>query len=266
MCSAHHALVVRMEVPRVLGIERIGGDMKALQMKRMPGKAFSISIGADSSVWHIGTDNTGAGFGIYRWKSGDWEQVEGAGVGIAVGPTGEPWSWNLYGEIYRQKGKTWHRMPGIARYIAIGADGSVWRVGIQETYDTGYGLYRWCVDNWEQVAGAAMGIAVAPDGTPWHWNSVGEIYKREGETWRQMPGLATHLAIGADDSIWHIGTDQRGETGCGIYRWHKGAWEQVEGAAIGIAVGPDGAPWCWTAHGDIYKAIYLAQPGDEECH
>jgi len=96
---------------------------------------------------------------------------------------------------------------------------------------------------------------VAPDGTPWHWNRWGEIYKREGDTWRQMPGLATHLAIGAEGSMWHIGTDRRGETGYGIYRWNDGAWEQVEGAGIGIAVGRDGVPWCWTAHGDIYKAV-----------
>jgi len=75
------------------------------------------------------------------------------------------------------------------------------------------------------------------------------------DTWRQMPGLATHLAIGAEGSMWHIGTDRRGETGYGIYRWNDGAWEQVEGAGIGIAVGRDGVPWCWTAHGDIYKAV-----------
>ncbi|HKC93132.1 MAG TPA: tectonin domain-containing protein [Nitrospira sp.] len=228
--------------------------MKALHMNQMPGKALSLSIGADGSVWQIGTGCTGAGLGIYRWKDSDWEPVEGAAVGLAVGPTGEPWSWNLYGQIYRREGETWREMPGIARYIAIGADGSVWHVGTVETFYTGYGLYRWCGDHWEQVAGAAVGIAVAPDGTPWHWNRIGEIYKREGDTWRPMPGRATHLAIGADGSMWHIGTDQRGETGYGIYKCYQGAWEQVEGAGIGIAVGPDGVPWWWTAHGDIYKA------------
>jgi len=223
--------------------------------RRMPGKALNMGIGADGSVWHVGTALTGNGLGIYRWKGGEWEQVEGAGVGIAIGPTGEPWIWNLFGEMYRREGETWHQMPGIARYIAIGANGSAWHVGTVETFYTGYGLYRWGVDNWEQVAGAAVGIAVAPDGTPWHWNSIGEIYKGEGDTWRQMPGLATHLAIGAEGSMWHIRTDQRGDTGYGIYRWDEGAWEQKEGAGIGIAVGPDGVPWCWTAHGDIYKAV-----------
>src|SRR5438445_13899490 len=101
--------------------------------RQIPGKALSLSIGADGSVWHIGTGVAGDGLGIFQWTGSAWHQVEGAGVGVAVAPDGTPWHWNLFGHIFKREENNWRQMPGLARHIGIGPDGSVWLGGMGET-------------------------------------------------------------------------------------------------------------------------------------
>jgi len=58
---------------------RTGGSWQ-----RMPGLAKDIGCGADGSVWVIGTDGTGGGYGIYHWNGANWTRVDGGAVGISV--------------------------------------------------------------------------------------------------------------------------------------------------------------------------------------
>jgi len=50
----------------------------------MPGLAKDIGIGADGSVWVIGTDPTPGGYGIYRWNGSDWSRIDGGATDISV--------------------------------------------------------------------------------------------------------------------------------------------------------------------------------------
>ena len=70
---------------------------------RMPGAARDIAAGADGSVWIIGTDVRGDGFGIYRWNDRDWSRVDGAARRIAVDRDGNPWVVNSKGNIFVRK-------------------------------------------------------------------------------------------------------------------------------------------------------------------
>ena len=70
---------------------------------KLPGKARDIGIGADGSVWIIGTNPVGVDqdFGVFRWTGSDWIGVDGGGRNIAVGPNGSPWLVNSRRAIYR---------------------------------------------------------------------------------------------------------------------------------------------------------------------
>ena len=105
--------------------------------QQLPGSANDIGVGADGSVWVIGTNPTTGGFGIYRWTGVTWQAVDGGGTRIAVAPDGQPWVVNSSGLIFRRVGSTWQQLPGGATDIGIGADGSVWVVGLDA------GIYQW---------------------------------------------------------------------------------------------------------------------------
>ena len=68
-----------------------------------PGAARDIGVGADGSVWVVGTGAVPGGFGIWRWGGSDWSQVEGGGVRIAVGPDGNSWVVNSEGSIWLRR-------------------------------------------------------------------------------------------------------------------------------------------------------------------
>jgi hypothetical protein len=61
-----------------------------------------IGVGADGSVWLIGTNPVGAGsdFGVYKWNGTNWDGVDGGRVRIAVGPGGLAWLVNSVGQIF----------------------------------------------------------------------------------------------------------------------------------------------------------------------
>ncbi len=217
-----------------------------------PGLANDTALGANGSVWVIGTNPTGGGYGIYYWTGSSWSVVAGGGVTIAVGPDGSPWVINSSHQIYHRVGTGWVRLPGAANDIAVGANGSVWVIGTNPT-GGGYGIYYWTGSSWSVVAGGGVTIAVGPDGSPWVINSSHQIYHRVGTGWVRLPGAANDIAVGANGSVWVIGTNPTGG-GYGIYYWTGSSWSVVAGGGVTIAVGPDGSPWVINSDHRIYSS------------
>jgi hypothetical protein len=226
---------------------------------RFPGAGKDIGIGADGSVWLIGTNPAagGADLGIYKWNGAYWEVKEGGGVRIAVGPDGQPWLLNTVGEIYQRQGESWVLRPGQGKDISIGADGSVWLIGGNSVGTAAdHGICRWTGSEWEGQDGGGVRVAVGPDGQPWLLNSVGEIYHRQGGSWVLQPGRGNEISVGADGSVWLIGTNSVGVAADhGIYRWNGVDWEGRDGGGVRISVGPDGQPWLVNSVDEIYHGV-----------
>jgi hypothetical protein len=151
------------------------------QWTLQPGLATDIGIGADGSVWVIGTNPVGAGhdFGVFRWNGSSWNPVDGGGVRIAVDRAGNPWVVNSVGQIFQRTGTQWTRQPGLATDIGIGADGSVWVIGTNPVgAGQDFGVFRWNGSSWDGVDGGGVQISVDKDGVPWIANSKGEIFVR----------------------------------------------------------------------------------------
>lgn len=157
-----------------------------------PGLAQDISVGADQSVWVIGTSSGTAGdSAIFKWNGSNWDQASGNGraLRIAVDPNGVAYVVNSGGFIYSHAANKddpggWTLVPGRAKDIAVGADGSVWIV--TTTQDTNGSAGGFLVakrsgtptnPTWTNAAGAthALRIAVAPDGTPWIADSQSNV-------------------------------------------------------------------------------------------
>lgn len=145
----------------------------------LSGAATDIGIGADGSVWVIGTNSRRGGYAIYRLDHFGWMRVEGAGVRIDVDAYGTPWVINDADEIFRLENGLWRRLPGRARDIGIGADGSVWAIGMDDRAG-GHGIYRFNGSDWDKVPGSGSHISVGPDGEPWVVNRSGDLYRSFG--------------------------------------------------------------------------------------
>jgi hypothetical protein len=63
------------------------------ECRNLPGSAaHDIGIGKNGSVWSIGRDPAGSGYGIYQWRGRDkWAKLNGAGEQISVDGNGIAW-------------------------------------------------------------------------------------------------------------------------------------------------------------------------------
>lgn len=216
------------------------------QWRRVLGSARDIGVGNDGSVWVVGTDRRGGGYGIYHWNGSDWNRVEGGATRIDVDPQGNPWIINSSDDIFRYVAGNWQRMPGSAKDIGVGADGSVWVV-------SSGGVFYWNTESWEGVGGSGVRVDVDKNGSPWVIGRSNDIFQFVAGTWERRPGEARDIGIGGDDSVWVAGT--RGRSGTNrIYRWTDGDWNAVDGNAMEISVDAEGFPWIVNRSGNIYTS------------
>ena len=69
--------------------------------ERISGTARDIGIGADDSVWIVGTDeDKNDNCGIYYRKEDAWIEIDGKARKISVEANGAPWVVNAKGQIY----------------------------------------------------------------------------------------------------------------------------------------------------------------------
>jgi hypothetical protein len=113
---------------------------------QLPGLAFDVGVGADESVWVVGTD-----YNTYRWTGADWEKHDAVASRIDVDPDGLPWVVTPSSTIYHMNaGAVWELKPGSALDVGVGATGDVFIAG------TDGQAYRWQGDNWIPYTGGGI--------------------------------------------------------------------------------------------------------------
>jgi Matrixin/Putative peptidoglycan binding domain len=177
-----------------------------------PGLAKDIGVGADGSVWVIGTNARPGGFGIYKWNGSTWiaDASQGAAVKIAVGPNGIPWVINDARNFFRYSTNdpltgSWLHPTGVSTDLAIGLGNSppgpsdpdvgyVWSVGpIGTTGPANISVWdeqpfcncggnnapmelQWSPGSRMGAGGVNEAIAVGPNGRPWLVDNNGTIF------------------------------------------------------------------------------------------
>lgn len=219
------------------------------------GAARDVGVGADGSVWVIGTNPVPGGYTIWRRVNNAWVNVPGGAERIAVNPQGNAWVVNNTQTIFRHDGTKWVTVNGQARDVGVGANGTVWVIG-NNVEAGGYGIYRSTDQgaNWTKIPGSAVRISVDPQGNAWLVNNTNNIFRFDGSNWVQLTGAATDVGIGADGAAWVIGTDS------GIYRWENNNWAKKPGGAAQIAAGPNGIVWVVNQGNQIYQAVAPPRP------
>jgi hypothetical protein len=74
------------------------------QWQQLPGGAHDVGVGAEGTVWVIGTDATPGGYGIYVYaQNGQWDRIDGGATQVAVTGKGVPWVVNAAGSIFERR-------------------------------------------------------------------------------------------------------------------------------------------------------------------
>lgn len=147
----------------------------------MPGTATDIAVGADGSVFALGTQEVSpsGGYAIMKWNGYGWDILAGcAGVRIAVDANGTPWVVNKSNLVFRYTGNyLWDTITGVnANDIGIGADGSVYVTGKDDSAP----VYKFvsATTSWSLVPNiSGTSISVTPAGQPVYIDKSGVLHK-----------------------------------------------------------------------------------------
>ena len=145
---------------------------------QQPGLASDIAIGADGSVFVIGTGPCNAsGCTVYKFDGSRFIPYPGTGVRIAVDPSGNPWIVNSAKQIFRFSVDRFHAVAGAATDIAIGGDGSVHIVSTESCLSFGCMIYTLDATSWKSRNAHGLNIAAASREDIWVTNGLTEIYR-----------------------------------------------------------------------------------------
>ncbi|RFZ91844.1 hypothetical protein D0C36_10365 [Mucilaginibacter conchicola] len=220
-----------------------------------------IGIGADGSVYIIGTDGTAeSGYSISKLVNNVLVKLPDCGaVRVAVAPDGTPWVVNKDHKILKYSGTAWVEQPGTATDIAIGANGAMFAIGNIEVSPTGgNNIMRWTGIVWENMTECAgTRIAVSPDGTPWVVNKSNLIYRFGGFiNWEPFYNiLGSDIGIGADGSVFITGKRTDADPSH-IFKLNDDGynWEDLNlPGGTNISVTPDGHAWWLDSDNVLHK-------------
>ncbi|TWI99897.1 Ig-like protein group 2 [Mucilaginibacter frigoritolerans] len=180
-CGAVRVAVSPQGLPWVITQSNLILRYNGTSWDQLPGTGTDIGIGADGSVFIIGTLNVSptGGFNIMKWNGTGWDTLpECAGVRIAVSPQGIPWVVNKSNIVYQYTGNLlWNPIYGVAADdIGIGADGSVYVTGLYNVVNPP--IYKYSSNGWIQIEGiTGINISVSPQGKPWWTDNSRFIFK-----------------------------------------------------------------------------------------
>jgi hypothetical protein len=227
----------------------------ALSLTVTNAKVTDVSVGADGSVFVVGSDsvNTAGDHSIFKFYNNQFHRVPNQmGVRIAVSPQGAPWIVNQANQVFKYSGGIWTQMPGLATDIGISSNGSVFAVGTQVVTTTGgFDVMKWNGSGWDTMPECAgIHIAVDPTGTPWVANKSNIVFQYGGTLlWNPIYGVeADDITAGGDGSIYVTGAVGLSNYPS-VYKYNAGAWTQVPALSNVIDMSADANGKLWYIDG-----------------
>ena len=153
------------------------------------GSAIDIGVGANGSVWVIGTNNTPGGKGIYRFTNQwpFWQSVAGGALRIAVDPNGNPYVLNSADQLFQWTGWSWRFISTAkGKDIAISAGGIVFVMQLNKI------LFKRPSDPTWSSLDAPVGktlsrISADLNGNPYVVTTDAKLYQFNGTFWYEIP-------------------------------------------------------------------------------
>lgn len=154
---------------------------------QVPGAAIDIGMSANNISWVIGTDNRGGGKGIYRWTNGNWQNIPGGAVRVAVNPIGNAWVINNQDYLYEWTGSSWNYISAVSgKDVAVSSNGTVLllqptKIRIKKPSDT----------TWSSLDGPSgktmLRISADFNANPYVITTENKLYQNNGTLWYEIP-------------------------------------------------------------------------------
>ena len=151
------------------------------------GAAVDIGVGANNTVWVIGTNTTGGGKGIYKWNGYNWQNMPGGALRVAVNPSGNAWVINSADQLFEWKGTWWNYVSTVTgKDIAVSPRNTVFVLQPSKVQ-----IKRSSESTWTPIDGpqgkTLLRIAADLNDNPYVVTSDKKLYQYNGTLWYEIP-------------------------------------------------------------------------------
>lgn len=147
--------------------------------EQVPGSARDIGIGADGTVWIIGTTPVTGGYRVSKKSTSGWTPINGSGgVSIDVTADGNPWVITADKQIYRKQPNVRYLTKVIGWGYEITGDSNN-GVYMLSGMGTNHSVYKWTGSKWLKQPGQGVKISAGQASKPWIVKADGTIYRRD---------------------------------------------------------------------------------------
>ena len=231
----------------------------------MRGRLRQIDVGADGTVFAIGTNQRGTVYDIYRLANDQWQRVSGNLAEIEVGPDGVPIGAGARNRMWLRNGTRWslirEDVVDVAiddlgtRYAAL-ADGSI--VVARE-------------GGWTPVAPApAMAGALTLSGVAVEAGPGGLVVVRDGDGHLvaltpfgifALPGTVVTHSVGADGRLYAVLADSAFGTNAAVTWSMPFGWQYLGmNGARDVTAGPGGTVYVTLLNGIVQTRAFPILP------
>jgi len=199
-------------------------------------KATDVGVGANGTVWIVGTRQLNSGFNVaYLRGDGEWVDVDtGGAVRIDVSKGGIPWMVQTNNSIWQHNEGRWILVPGKATDIGFGADNSVVMIGMDSS------AWKWSPGQgkWVRMGGTGFtNVTVDRDGNPWVVKKDHSILAWDNAYEAPSASTSSTPPPVPKDDIWGIGRNNA------AWRWNGSGWTDTGGCWKELGGGQYGKPW-----------------------
>jgi hypothetical protein len=153
------------------------------------GAAVDIGVGANGTVWVIGTNNTGGGKGIYRFMNRwpFWQNMPGGALRVAVDPNGNAYVINSFDHLFQWTGSSWNYIStATGKDVAVSSGGTIFVMQSNKI------LYKRPSDlSWASldapVGKTLLRISADLNGNPYVVTSDFKLFQYNGTYWYEIP-------------------------------------------------------------------------------
>ena len=224
------------------------------QWTQISGSATEAYAAPDGSIYALSDQSAYGGSDRYIWRyvNGQWFNLPGSAVRLAVGRDGKLWAVNSAGGIYFYQNNTWIGIAGGANDITVGSDGQPYVISNTACNSYGCAIFKYTGSTWNELPGWAARVFANPDSKSYAYNGSvisGGVYviNRQNQIFVYNPSINVWLSIAGGASPWLAPTENGGIFALGTSLTAAGTrpifyfdfitdtWTEFSGAASAIS-------------------------------
>lgn len=209
----------------------------------MPGRLSQIDVGADGTIFGLGTVSRSGLYDVFTFSGSSWRKVPGRLYEVEVAPNGRPVGTSSSQRLWEYSGSRWTLASSDVIDVAIDDRGTLFAALTDGTIGVRQG------DNWRGL-GKGDSVEAGPGGLIVMRDDDGPLRVVSPFGHFTLPGEVSDYSVGADGRIYAVLIEGAHGSNEAVTWDMPFGWKSLGLSDVkGVTAGPDGTIYAWMPNG-----------------